>query len=190
MGKLIILFRKISLLEKFLWKHRINFEKTAETYSTEVWKFVARSPKLMRRPYFFHTKVFFLKTVLWTLRVQFSQLYQVFFWQKVKKICSITETDKETPNFLSGKHFSTKRSFDTWNAVLETPVKSFRLKPDKLSLNVRTRYEKHKFFKELKNVPTDVKNAVLTKPPKRFQHLVKKFQLKIMKWWKILLFSK
>ena len=141
--------------------------------SDKNWEKLARSPNMIKRPKYFLENLFPQNCPM-AGKKQFSQLYQVFFGEK-PKISWFSETDKETHYFFAGKHFSSKCFCETWKAVLATPLKFFLLKAECFSLNVRTRYEKHQILKKLKNVSMDTKNAVLTKPPKKFQHLVKIF---------------
>ena len=142
---------------------------------------------MIKRPKFFLKNLFPQNGPMGRQKAVFTALSS-FFGEK-PKISWFSETDKKTHYFFAGKHFSSKCFCETWKAVLATPLKFFLLKAECFSLNVRTRYEKHQILKKLKNVSMDTKNAVLTKPPKIFNIWSKFFKLKIIKWWKNLLFS-
>ena len=98
-----------------------------------------------------------------------------------QRICWFFETVKKTHTFLRESTFlrivSVKHGKQFWQ-----PRRKFSdIKPKFFSSNVRRRYEKHKFFKKLKNRSMDTKRTVLTTPPKKFQQVAKFFQLKIIK---------
>ena len=155
-----------------LWKHLKKVDKRL--------KKLARSPKLIKRPKYFLKNLFPQKCPMDRQKAVFTALSS-FFGEK-PKISWFSETDKKTHYFLRESTFlrnvSVKHGKQFWQ-----PRRIFSdIKPTFCSSNVRKRYEKHKIFEKLKNVSMDVKDAVLTKPPKKFQHLVKNFQLKILKW--------
>ena len=158
----------------------MTFWKPLKNLYDKSLKNLARSLNMIKDQKF-SLRIFHLKTVLMTGRKRFPQLYQVFLATS-QRICWFSETVKKIHSFLRVSIFlqnvSVKHGKQFWQ-----PRRNFsNIKPNFLSSNFRRRYEKHKFFKTLKNGCMDTKRAVLTKPPKKFQQVAKFFQFKIMKW--------
>ena len=143
-------------------------------------KKLARSPNMIKRPKFFLKNLFPQNGPIDRQKAVFTA--PSGFLAKSQRICWFSETVKKAHIFLRESTFlrkvSVKHGKQFWHYRRNFPD----IKPTFCSSNVRRRYEKHKFPEKLKNVSMDVKNAVLTKPPKKFPHLVKNFQLKILKW--------
>ena len=166
--KLSIFFKnRCFFFETFWWKHRKQLWKPLKEIFDKSLRKIAGSPNMIKIPKVF-LKIFFPKTVLWTGRKQFLQLYQVCL-AKSERICWFSETFKKTHNFLRVSTYLRNVSVKHGEQFWQPRRKFLDTKPNFFLSNVRKRNEKHKFFKKLKNDSIDTKRAVLTTPSKKFQ---------------------